>query len=494
MECFRDFGIIDGVCNNFTIDHFNTSFSTNNKKLMVMNFNIQCYDAKIDEFSAFLDKLKVKPEILVLTETWFSPTTCKDIPGFNAYHCTRPGVHDRGGVSIFVLENLDLSLTHYSFNVSAELEHVHITLKHKNSNMKNIDIVGIYRPPYRPLMDDFLVSFESILNNMGVENNQILLGDFNICGINPSPVLDKYLDLLRSFAFMPHINRVTRPNPRGIDSCLDHIWTNFGYSFQSGVFNEVIISDHLIDFSFFPIETSTSKKKIVFRDHSEANILKMIDKLTNFSLFFPLLTATLDLNSKFNLFYDELDRIYKVCCPIKTKEIAEKRFKKPWLSNQLLSDIQKKYDLFKSYKNGLVRYEQFLNYQKELKNKIKIARKSYFLNKFANCQGDSSKTWKLTNNILGKTSKSRKPTCIVHNRSKVTDEARMCNIFNEHFVNVGQNLALNIQNNGINPLSYLGDTCLNSFSFMATTPLEIHNVIKHIKNKKSSLNNIPILS
>ena len=181
---------------------------------------------------------------------------------------------------------------------------------------------------------------------------------------------------MRSFAFMPHINRITRPNPRGIDSCLDHIWTNFGYSFQSGVFNDIIISDHLIDFSFFPIETSTSKKKIVFRDHSEANILKMIDKLMNFRLFFPLLTATLDLNSKFNLFYDELDRIYKVCCPIKTKEISEKRFKKPWLSNQLLDDIQKKYVLYKRYKNGLIRYEEFLNYQKELKNKIKIAQKS----------------------------------------------------------------------------------------------------------------------
>ena len=161
MESFHDFGIIDGDCKNFTIDHFNTLFSINNKRLMVLNFNIQCYDAKIDEFSAFIDKLKLKPEILVLTETWFSPMTCKEIPGYNAYHCTRPGVHDRGGVSIYVLKNLDLYLTHYSSNVSAELEHVHITLKHKNSNMKNIDIVGIYRPPHRALVGEFLVSFES---------------------------------------------------------------------------------------------------------------------------------------------------------------------------------------------------------------------------------------------------------------------------------------------------------------------------------------------
>ena len=134
----------------------------------------------------------------------------------------------------------------------------------------------------------------------------------------------------------------------------------------------------------------------MFRDHSESNILKMIDKLTNFSLFFPLLTATLDSNSKFDLFYDELDRIYKTCCPIKTKEISMNRLKKPWLTQQLLNDIQEKYKIFKRYRNGLVPYHQFLNYKKELKRKIETASSNYYLYKFENCRNDSSSTWKLT--------------------------------------------------------------------------------------------------
>ena len=90
----------------------------------------------------------------------------------------------------------------------------------------------------------------------------------------------------------------------------------------------------------------------------------MIDGLTNFSLFFPLLTATLDSNSKFNLFYDELERIYQTCT-IKIKEISTKKIKKPWLSQQLLNDIHEKYEIFKRYKNGLIQYDQFLNYKKE---------------------------------------------------------------------------------------------------------------------------------
>ena len=357
---------------------------------------------------------------------------------------------------------------------------------------EKIEIIGLYRPPYRQLMDDFFRSLESIMNKLEGNNDHIIAGDFNICGITRSPILDKYQDIMRSFNCMPHINKITRLNPRGNDSCIDHIWSNFGFTFQSGVFNEVFISDHFINFVFLPIELSTSKKKINFRDHSEANILKMIDKLTNFRLFYPLLTATLDLNAKFNLFHDELERIYTACCPIKTKEISINRLKKPWLSHQLLADINEKYKLFKRYKNGLIPYEQFLNYQKHLKRKIKSAKRSYFQNKFQNCHGDSSSTWKITNNILGTKKKSKIPPSLVQNSDEINDETRICNIFNHYFANVGHNLASRIQNNDINPSNYLGDRSLNSFSFMATSPQEIFNIIRKFKNKKTSPNNIPI--
>ena len=312
-----------------------------------------------------------------------------------------------------------------------------------------------------------------------------MAGDFNICGIAPSPNRDKYLDIMRSYDCMPHINRITRLNPRGNDSCLDHIWSNFGFTFKSGVFNEVIICDHFIDFVFLPNEYSTTKKKINFRDHSDTNIMKMIDKLTNFSLFFPLLTATHDLNSKFNLFHEELERIYKSCCPLKTKEISNNRLKKPWLSRQLLDEIQEKYEIFKRYKNGSIEYEQFVQYKNELKRKIKFAKKTYYKSKFENCHGDSSSTWKLTNNILGRKNKSNTPPSLKHNSFEVTDETRISNIFNYYFANVGRNLASTIQNNDINPSNYLGDRNLNSFSFMATSPQEVFNTIKKFKNKKN---------
>ena len=100
------------------------------------------------------------------------------------------------------------------------------------------------------------------MNRLGSNNDQIIAGDFNICGLTSNPLSDRYLDIMRSYNLMPHINKITRPNPHGTDSLIDHIWSNFGFSFQSGVFNEIAISDHFINFVFLPIEISSSKKRL----------------------------------------------------------------------------------------------------------------------------------------------------------------------------------------------------------------------------------------
>ena len=218
----------------------------------------------------------------------------------------------------------------------------------------------------------------------------------------------------------------------------------------------------------------------------------MIAALMNFRTFFPILTLTLDVNSKLNRFYDEIDRIYKACCPIRTKIISCEKFKKPWITSEILANIRTKYDLFKMYKNGLTTYEIFRNYKCELKRKLKKAKKDYFKYKFDSCQGDSASTWKLTNSILGNKKKSNSPTLINFNGRDISDDGEICKIFNNYFVNIGVNLASTITGNGLDPLSYLGPSRVNSFHFTGTTPVEVFSIIKLFKNKKSSIKNVPI--
>ena len=195
MENFRNFSVVDGECGNFSTSSFNATFSRMKNQLLVMNLNIQSFGSKYVEFSTFLDEISLKRPILVLTETWFNSSTGKEILGYKSFHCTRSGDVHRGGISVFVLETLNLSCLHFSCRVTDDLEHVRIILKPNNENRKNIEIVGFYRPPYRTRIDDFFNSLESILNNLGANNDQILIGDFNICGLVRNPLLENYLDI-----------------------------------------------------------------------------------------------------------------------------------------------------------------------------------------------------------------------------------------------------------------------------------------------------------
>ena len=261
MNNFQNFGIENGICNNYAMRGFNAVYTQNNKKLFAMNFNLQCFNAKIDEFSAFLHELNLPPKILCLTETWFASHNTQNIDSYKPFHSTRNEEHEHGGVSIFVLDSLPVKCTEVSSRSLPELEYIHVRLNFTTKNAKKLDVVGMYRPSGASL-PDFFSSLEIALSNIVSTNDLIIMGDFNICGLVPSPSLDNYIDLMCSFGLMPHIDKVTRPNPRGEDTLLDHTWSNFGFNFESGVFNEILISDHYISFTFFPLDLSTEKKNV----------------------------------------------------------------------------------------------------------------------------------------------------------------------------------------------------------------------------------------
>ena len=324
MDNIYSYGAHNGSCKLYTVDSFNHEIS-NSHSIFVLNFNIRSFNRNFDEFSTFLGELKFLPDILILTETWFSGDSCGHIEGFSGFHCTREGGRIGGGVSIFIKNSLSVKVSVHSSVSKPEIEYQHIILQ---DNFKNIHVIGVYRPPNSSLVERFNAEFEGILEGIPPSKRVIAAGDFNICGLNQENHTLNYIEVARAYCLIPHISIPTRPNPNGNDSLLDHIWSNFGTSFRGGIFENLDISDHLICFVMVPLRRSEKKRKIVFRDHSDENILKMSERLENFALFFPLLTATLDFNSKFNLFFDEINRIYNVSCPTKTKELSSNSIKK----------------------------------------------------------------------------------------------------------------------------------------------------------------------
>ena len=110
----------------------------------IVHQNIRSFGHNVNEFNVLIDNLKFYPEILVLTETWFSTGTCTEILGYEGYHVHRGGRRCRG-VSVFVKSGIQSYAVEEHTYVTNELElnSVELTV----GSRLTVQIIGVYRPP-----------------------------------------------------------------------------------------------------------------------------------------------------------------------------------------------------------------------------------------------------------------------------------------------------------------------------------------------------------
>ena len=493
VDTYSDYDLNPDSCQYYDVHKFNGMF-TGKRNFFIMNFNIRSFNANFDDFSVFVEELTIQPHILVLTETWFLDMRAENIPGYNGYHCCRssessgPG----GGVSIFVRKSLNAKIIFESSESLPAIEIVH--LKIMCNTFSALHLLAIYRPPNSSFITDFIQKLDVELGSLPNNNGIVLIGDLNINGLVCGQNTSNLFDLFNTYSLNPHIILPTTPNHNGSNaSQIDHLWSNIEKQFEAGIFDSVKITDHFANFVIFETELPGKPEKIIFRDHSETCINSMVDKITNFRLFFPLLTANRNFNSKFDLFHDEILNIYKSSCPLKTKIYPTENLRKPWITNDIKIRIQRKNYLFKRYKNGALPFETYNRYKLETEKILKKSKSSYLIRKYNDCRGDSAGSWKLTNSLLNKPKSSQIAFETIDGYTTVNGGEDVCNIFNQHFLQAGHNLAAGIPNNHTDPLVYMGQRNQNTFYFAHSSPDEIVNMIMSFKNKKTSTENIPVI-
>ena len=263
------FGISQDRCTEYTAVDFNNKY-IHPDDLFVLNFNIRSFNCNYDEFSVFVHDLNLQPDIIILTETWFTVSNQSCIEGYVGHHCVREN-RSGGGVSVFVKGSSKGKIFARSTVSLPEIELVHLNIVF--DELYSIDVVAIYRPPDATMLEFFFSKFEEILDSIPVSKKLILAGDLNICGLSQNLNSTKLLDIAHSFSLTPHIIIPTRPNPSGNHTQIDHIWSNFGNDFNAGIF-DTGITDHFVNFVIFPKKIKRKKLKITFRDHSETCIKK----------------------------------------------------------------------------------------------------------------------------------------------------------------------------------------------------------------------------
>ena len=93
-----------------------------------------------------------------------------------------------------------------------------------------------------------------------------------------------------------------------------------------------------------------------------------------------------------NNFCTNIFVIYSNCCPFKEKEISFARLRKPWISDTIMISLNRKHELFRQYKTGIVAFGHYNSIKDNFTTTPRLAKYSNFQRKFAECSNNSRDT------------------------------------------------------------------------------------------------------
>ena len=452
--------------------------------LSIICFNIRSFIKNNEEFLAYLNNCNHSFDIIVLTETWGRDETHSlfHIPGYNSVHNYRTNKRG-GGVSIFIKEvykytPIDL------LNISEEtIESVAVSIKSPKSD-RSTNILGVYRPPRGNIMDTTHKIRDMITNHRLDRNDTIIAGDFNICLLdeNHSQQTANFINMMREFFFRPLITRPTRFH-NNTATVIDQIWTNYVDNIDSYIFY-CDITDHCPIFCRLnvPFKNNNNQIKLQFRDMSRRNKIKFHNMVmeTNWREILQILP---DPNLQVAKLIEILENYYNACFPLKTKVIGEKRISRPWITDALHKSINNKHLMYKLVKQNLYNNERYKRYCNILSTLIKEARISYFKYQFEQCKTDIKRTWSIINSTIKPGRKHSDILKLYHNNETITDPTQIAETLNNHFAGIGLVLKEALpKRNPSDFRKYLPPIIPNSIFLQPSTPTEINNIIKGLKN------------
>jgi len=461
-----------------------------NGDFSIFHLNIRSFNRNSDELGVFLDLLGAKPDVIVLTETWFSPGNCVgELLGYSAHHVYRT---DRrgGGVSVFARKVYGNILIPRWTYIGDNLEIC--TVKIIVSD-KHLIIHGVYRPPDRDvrLFNDEIVD---IIGRVAGSEHVLLIGDLNIDLLNPAVAAGEFIDLCTASSFVSLINAPTH-FAAGRSTCIDHMWLNKLHPVRAGVM-KADISDHYPIFAILPnIKGAVNNFYLKhFRDHSRDSLMRLRDELSRFVDEFSSILDydNIDIDLAMEVFTERFYEIYDHNCPMRCKTMSDCEFRKPWISKQLRDCIVRKHALFRKYKRGSLPFQVYNTYKNVITRILKRAKLRYFSRKFEAASTDVSGTWRTINSILGRKRNTGSPAELVFGNTVCSTPQDIASCFNTYFTDIATELEREIPTCNISPTAYMGCRTPASFFVNPVVESDVRLIIGRLKNKPSSLQVVPV--
>lgn len=471
--------------NSISCDYYNPEDLKQNDdfSFSLMHLNIRSLKKHHDDLVALLASIGKSFDIIGCSETWMSEQTFLDIykiEGYSMYCINRQG-RIGGGVCLYVNSHYSVKVRH-DLSVSDGYTDS-LFLEVKMSNGSSIVIGIIYRPPNSDY-ETFRIHFDNLLFSINQMNkNSIILGDFNI-DISKEDIKGiDFMNMLYSSSFFPTIDKYTRVTESS-RSKIDNIITNIqNTDCKSGVLYSDI-SDHYPVFFFTNwikrvSDPCIDRKVKVLNNKTLANLIQHLqskswDEIYNAS----------DPNYAYNFLIGVLTDAINAIIP--EKIFKQKKESHPWITKGILKSIQKKDKLYKQYRknpnsNNKILYTQYKN---KLTSLIRDSKANYFTVRLKTASGDQKKSWKVLNEILGRSNKSSviPDTAVPTQSDNYIIQDPLSDRLNRYFASVGKNLSQQLgPPGGAIYKKFLRNTYPNSFYFRPTCKMEVTNIINKIK-------------
>ena len=468
----------------------------------VLSLNVCSLPGHYDDLHALLSSLELHLfDVILLQEVW-SVHSSYPIPGYHPLiYSTRdqdgvPNPNIGGGVGAYISDRLQYELLP---DLATFLPGVYESqwIKILAGGDNSVILGNIYRPntPPRANLTKALSLHSDILRQISLDKKLrslklILTSDFNVDLLNfeTNGLTKKYLDVHFEMGLLPLITQsahITRTSSKVID----HIFSSAPSSHQLSGVLQASISDHLPCFYSVPNlqlthESSQPPRRLINESSTKAYI-KLL-KSTTFSII------PHDPKLSFDSFFEKLTAAADLAFPlIQMKPSKFKARHKPWMSSGLLVSSATKHKLlskklkFPTHEN----ISKFIAYSKLLAKLKKQAKRTYFLCGFKDAKHNIKATWKLINDITGRTAAASKfPPCFNVNGVEVTNSKNISDGFNNFFANVGSNLSNSLDKSDLpkdNFYKYMGSPSNELFNLSPISDMQLLNIVKNLKNKTS---------
>jgi len=411
--------------NTFTIFHLNIrSISKNFSQLLIMLNNI----------IQFID-------CIVLTECWLNNCASNiNIEGFHTYVTKYNNFNQNSGIVLYVKDCHMIEKVNEIIIDNCNCLNLSICC-----NGTRREIIALYRG-HNNNYTNFETKLIELINNI-TNNKIIIIGDININIADDSKdelKLD-YLNLMAKLGFYSYINDYTRVC-NNTSTTIDHIFIRTKYIDSiNPILLKSLITDHY--------STLLIEKDEIMKDGNKSNIksylnIKLFCSLLDSESWEPIINET-NINNCADKFHKILNNHINKAKKHKECIIpSNKRKIKPWITSGLIASIRVRDKLGKMTLKRSNDFH-FLNYYKKYKNKlcslIRYVKNEYYRNKIKNNSNNIKKVWNIIGEVINRDLKNKTNiTQINYNNELIninTDINKCVNIFNNHFITVGENIA-----------------------------------------------------